>query len=233
MPSWLRDLYPEEYFSDRQENDIQRRAAFDQDGQFVRKFLKTDGSCLDVGCGTGEFLHSINWKGKRYGIEISDFASRQAELRGFEVVSGYLYPDSLDAIFYRGTIQHLDSPFRSLEKAFETLRPGGLLFLLSTPNIESITYKVFSDLPALDESCNFYLPGKSSIRAICSRLGFELVGIEFPYTSSPYRRFIQDHLRFAKGWILRLFGRRYKPDFAFWGSMMNMAFRKPLGENVK
>ena len=40
----------------------------------MSRHLNINGKVCDVGCSTGEFLETINWKGPRFGIEISDYA---------------------------------------------------------------------------------------------------------------------------------------------------------------
>ena len=64
-----------------------------------------------------EFLTEIGWEGQKYGLEISNNAAQIAKATGIEIVKSYNVENSLDTIFYRGTIQHLDSPFRSIERA--------------------------------------------------------------------------------------------------------------------
>lgn len=224
----LGELYPAGYFSDRLQNDPLRIRAFLQDGDFMADYIQFDGRCLDVGCGTGEFLETIGWQGDRVGIEISRHAADEARRRGFQIVRSGEQLEAFDAIVYRGTLQHLDSPFRSLAKAFKSLRPGGYLFILATPNIESITYCLLKNLPALDASRNFYLPGHSNVVNICEGIGFVLTSSQFPYWASPYRKITSDHLKFVSKFVGKCFGSEVKVDFAFWGNMMNLVFRRPL-----
>ena len=221
-------LYPDSYFAGRLQNDSLRIQAFRQDEQFMARFVGFDGTCLDVGCSTGEFLNFVGWSGQRIGIEISSFAAEMARQKGFQIVESVDQVGTLDVVIYRGTIQHLDSPFRSLAKAYSSLRPGGHLFFLATPNIDSLTYRLLSDLPALDSARNFFLPGRAQLYEICVRLGFQFSGLELPYWRSPYRKLVRDHLHFLESILLKLIRKDATVDFAFWGSMMNMAFRKPV-----
>ena len=114
-------LYGKEYFKGRLGDDIKRQRSFDEEKKFINKYVSMEGSILDVGCSTGEFLKYIKWSGRKYGIEISQFAAEKARQNGINIVNTYDANNSLDVVIYRGTIQHLDSPFRSLEKAVQAL----------------------------------------------------------------------------------------------------------------
>ena len=70
----FKKLYRKEYFKKRDFNDKKRLTAFLQEKKFMSRHLNINGKVCDVGCSTGEFLETINWKGPRFGIEISDYA---------------------------------------------------------------------------------------------------------------------------------------------------------------
>ena len=227
----LKTLYGVNYFVDRVCNDEKRIKSFVQEKRFIERFVSLKGTCLDVGCSTGEFLETIGWEGKKYGIEISDYAAGVARDRGIKIVDNYARANSLDAVFYRGTIQHIDSPFQSIAKAVKCLKPDGIIFFIATPNINSIYYRIFQDLPALDKERNFYLPGVKSITNFMRIFSFECVGIEYPYLNSPYASLVKDHARFISKLILKPFGKIGDGiKFPFWKSMMNIAFKKKSDE---
>jgi len=223
----LAALYQNDYFEDRSGNDVKRKESFESERPFIEKFTSFDGIVLDVGCSTGEFLTHIGWSGKKYGIEISEFAAEQARISGIDIVSSYNIENSLDAVIYRGTIQHLDSPFRSLEKAVKTLKPGGKVFFIATPNISSIYYRMFRTLPALDSKRNFYLPSDDSIKSLAMVFGLDFVSVEYPYLYSPYSSPVADHIKFlCKGALLPFGSLGEKIEFSFHRSMMNMVLTK-------
>lgn len=220
-------LYSQAYFLDRMRNDRYRAASFQNEKHFVNKVVDTSGICLDIGCGTGEFLAGIEWRGRKIGIEISEYAAKKASKSGVELVETYGGSETLDAVFYRGTIQHLDSPFRSIQKASEALKADGVIFFLATPNIESLYYRIFNNLPALDPERNFYLPGSSSLKSIMRIYGMKCVAEQYPYLQSPYSKPVLDHLMFTLKLCLLPFGRQSdRIVFPFWKNMMNLAFRK-------
>ena len=64
-------------FKLRLSNDYKRLKQFDLDKKFINKFIKKGNLC-DVGCSTGEFVKSLNWKGKCYGMETNLYAKKKA-----------------------------------------------------------------------------------------------------------------------------------------------------------
>ncbi len=226
MRNNLSSLYKEDYFSMRNGNDRQRRESFYQEKSFIEKYSSLNEIVLDVGCSTGEFLENIKWAGMKYGIEISDEAAKKASDRGIEMVSDYSVENSLDVVIYRGTIQHLDSPFRSLEKAAQTLKVGGKLFIIATPNINSLYYRIFRTLPALDKERNFYLPSDLSLVNICKIYKLDLISVEYPYIKSPYSRPFYDFYNFMLKLLLSIFNRGNNIETPFYKNMMNMVFEK-------
>ena len=221
-------LYQADYFQDRNGNDLKRLLSFSQEKTFIEQFASTDSSCLDIGCSTGEFLRSISWSGNMYGMEISDLAISKARDNGINIISEFPCDSSLDVIFFRGTIQHLDSPFIYIQQSVASLKPGGVIFFLATPNSDSLYYRLFGTLPALDPSRNFYIPGIQSLQSICQIYGLRFLSSDMPYFKSPYSSFLRDHLLFLTKLLLSVFipsiAKTIK--FPFWSSMMHLVFIK-------
>jgi SAM-dependent methyltransferase len=126
-----------------------------------------------------------------------------------------------DLIVFRGTIQHLPDPFGYIHMAYEALKKGGYIVFLATPNANSAVYKFFNTLPALNSQLNFYIPSNVTLSNILKNNEFEVLEIERPYLNSPYANPILDHIKFIYCLITRK-----KPNFAFWGNMMNIIARK-------
>jgi O-antigen chain-terminating methyltransferase len=107
-----------------------------------------DAPILDIGCGRGEWLQLLNFKGKTAkGVDLNGTFVEECRSIGLDVVRqdavAYLksLPDgSLGAITSMHLVEHL--PFEVMialiDEALRVLRPGGIL-ALETPNPENLT----------------------------------------------------------------------------------------------
>ena len=216
------ELYDDKYFENRFCNDAKRLISFQQEKIFLKKYVDVEGIVCDVGCSTGEFLTAINWIGPKYGMEINVNAIKEAQSSGISFEKNILTEKNFfDLVIFRGTIQHLVDPFVYIQKSFDALKKGGHIVFLATPNTNSIFYKIFNTLPALDPKLNFYVPSDISISNVVESFNFNIVCIEKPYLHSPYANPIIDHFQFVKSVLFRS-----KPSFAFWGNMMNVIAQK-------
>jgi SAM-dependent methyltransferase len=217
----IKEKWTDEYFDDRQMNNPLRLEQFKLDSLFVKKFV-VSGRLLDVGCSTGEFLRCLEFNGELYGMEINDKARSIAkEFISFDQ-DIFTAENFFDVIIFRGTIQHVDIPFQMIKSAYNALKSGGYLIFLATPNTNSILYRLKCDLPFLDWSINFYIPGKKELLNSLRNYGYSVEGVEFPYWNKPYRNFLKDHFYF----LLNVFSRKFYKH-PFWGSSMNIAAKKP------
>jgi len=216
-------LYKDEYFDNRNQNDLQRQVSFFQEKEFIEKYTSLEAIVCDVGCSTGEFLSTIGWKGEKYGMEINATAVEKAIASGINFDKNILTEKNFfNVVIFRGTIQHLPDPFGYISSAYNALKPGGVIFFLATPNANSLVYKIFNTLPALSPKFNFYIPSDITLNNILKNFDFEVIDTQYPYIKSPYAQPIADHINFIKSIIIKL-----EPRFAFWKNMMNIIARKP------
>ncbi|MDB4839217.1 class I SAM-dependent methyltransferase [Amylibacter sp.] len=215
------ERYGKEYFKNRYGNDDMRLRQFQIDEKFLKKF-KSKGIICDVGCSTGEFLKSIAWRGELYGMEINLEAKAEAQQNGFSFEKNiFTETNFFDVVLFRGTIQHVDEPFRMMKAAYKSLKKGGIIIFFVTPNTDSILYRLKGDLPFLDSKLNFFIPGKKNLSNTLENFGFELLATEFPYWDTPYRNFPKDIFLF----LLNIFTNRFHRH-AFWGSSMSLVAKK-------
>ena len=216
-------LYPDSYFVDRNLNDKKRVSSFKLEKQLVDKYCSNEGAICDVGCSTGEFLDVLDWKGKKFGMEVNENAKKESIKKGILFERNILTEKNyFDVVIFRGTIQHLPNPFLYIEKTYESLKNNGFIIFLSTPNSNSICYKYFNTLPALKPEQNFYIPSDLTLSNALKNINFEIIEIEYPYIKSPYSNLVMDHLNFFKSILLN----KKNIKFAFWKNMMNIIAKK-------
>ena len=219
-------LFTDAYFENRLFNDTRRLASFELEKIFlIQNNVKLDGRICDVGCSTGEFLEHVGWTGERFGMEVNSTAIEIAKSHAIQFSKSILTEKNyFDVVLFRGTIQHVDDPFNYISSALTSLRDGGALIFLQTPDIESLYYRLFNDLPALEKSKSFFLPGKKHLSDLCLRSGFKLQNCSSPYIGSGYEKPTRDFALF----LLRLITRSRQFGGPFPGNMMNLIFRKEL-----
>jgi len=108
--------------------------------------LRRKGDLLDVGAATGILMELAEKRGwKTWGVEASKWAFNIAEKRGLRVLNGDFlsYPEDkkFDAITMVDIIEHMATPGKTLEKAKNLLKEGGLLVIV-TPDIGSFTARI-------------------------------------------------------------------------------------------
>jgi 2-polyprenyl-3-methyl-5-hydroxy-6-metoxy-1,4-benzoquinol methylase len=98
----------------------------------LKSRLPSTARILDVGAGSGDFLSLAAPHFQVSGVEPSPYLAERIEKRvGCPVFVGAFedYQDSMgfDAVVLIDIIEHTADPRQLLQKAFDTLRPGGLL----------------------------------------------------------------------------------------------------------
>jgi 2-polyprenyl-3-methyl-5-hydroxy-6-metoxy-1,4-benzoquinol methylase len=116
---------------------------------WVRSHGITQPRLLDVGCGTGLFLHLAAEAGMQVrGIELSASAVNYARTNyGLDVQHGTLEdaevaPASCDIVVMWHVLEHLPDPVAGLRQVADILAPGGLLFA-AVPNFGSYEARLF------------------------------------------------------------------------------------------
>lgn len=216
-----KNLYEAPYFQAYYVNDPKREKMYLLERDRILKYYPQGGIILDVGCGVGGFLDKFDDRWKKYGVEPSDFAKDKAVKKNITILPSVNVADFelCDVVVFRGSLQHINFPMEALVQAHRTLKKGGLLVILATPDTDSLVYKLWGNLPALDAPRNWVLFGSRFLSNILKRLGFVDIRILHPYLDSPYADPLRD---FAKFFISLFFGWRRSRQFAFPGNQMEV-----------
>jgi SAM-dependent methyltransferase len=153
-----------------------RRAAVDEE---IRELpAQSGGRLLDVGCGSGDWLLSMQGLGWRVqGVDFDARAVQEARSRGLEIGLGSLeeqaYPDAaFDAVTLNHVVEHLPDALATLRECRRLLRPGGTL-VLYTPNGASFGHAVFrAHWRGLEPPRHLQLFGPRSLGALLHDAGF-------------------------------------------------------------
>lgn len=139
LPDNLDTVYGEEYFHDTGKQEF-GYSDYDSDKdpmryvfeQYLDKFEKVskNRTILDIGCATGYFLDLAKERGwKTYGVEISEYAAKEATSRGHSVYVGKLpelnIANKVDVVTMWDVLEHVDNPRAYLETAYRMLNEGG------------------------------------------------------------------------------------------------------------
>jgi 2-polyprenyl-3-methyl-5-hydroxy-6-metoxy-1,4-benzoquinol methylase len=107
---------------------------------YLSTVARPPGRLLDVGCGTGEFLHAAAGLGWHvFGLELGDQAATiarrttQSAVVTASLLRSPFRPGIVDVVTLWGVLEHVAEAPELLAAIADALRPGGLL-LLETPN---------------------------------------------------------------------------------------------------
>jgi SAM-dependent methyltransferase len=206
-----------------------RMRMYEIDAAYVRRFIRPGAArLLDIGSGTGDFLVQFADEFELHGVE-ADSAARTVCVRAHP--SLWLYPDletipsgiTFDAIFFRGTLQCMPDLHAVAAWCSGRVRDGSHLFVLATPNAESILAQLQRERWVLaNKAENRYWFARRHINRLFGS-DFDLIAFDFPYLGTPYEDYSNDLSR-----ILAMIDNPQAGTEAvpFFGSMMNVVLKR-------
>lgn len=149
----------------------------------IEKYNHHKGVLLDVGAATGFFMdlgRKRGWETK--GIEISEYAAKEAHKKGLDVVLGILEnagfrDNSFDAVTMWDVLEHLSDPLKFIKVVNSILKKGGIL-AINTPDSASLWARLFGKCwHLLIPPEHIFLFNKKSLRILFESNGFEILEI--------------------------------------------------------
>lgn len=142
---------------------------------------KTSGTLLDIGAGTGAFVHTMQTAGWQVtGLEPDDTAAKQALLKyNIRLQSANtiynLEAHQFDAITMWHVLEHVHDLHGYFKRFGELLQPSGVL-VIAVPNYTSTDAKMYGqNWAALDTPRHLYHFSPASMEALARKYGFTLV----------------------------------------------------------
>lgn len=177
---------------------------------------------LDIGCGCGVMLNSLQQLGPTYGLDMSEDAIKFcAEIFRGEVKIGYL-PDrvpfdqeSFSLITALDVIEHIDKDQQSLKAIYDLLQPGGQA-IFTVPAYQFL----WSRFDEINEHKRRYT---------LSELRDKLVSVGFKIDKISYFNSILFPLVFTARMLNKILGRDGASDIDLPGSTVNSLLRNVFG----
>lgn len=207
--------YPQEYYGNR---NVRFNRLFERITRWFRRRrvavmrrLTKPGAVLDVGCGRGFTLRFLADAGYRAtGVELSPLAAAHArdalgiDVRTGNFLSQHFEAGELEAVIFWHSLEHIADPMAALDRAFEILRPGGLL-VVAVPNFESIQSSMAgAEWFHLDVPRHYVHFSSRGLKQALRDRGFRILSTaHFSLEQNPY------------GWIQSLLNRVFEHDLLY------------------
>ena len=182
--------------------------------EFFQKYVPPSGTVLDLGCGYGEFINTVQC-GRKLAMDLNPDAPRflAKDVRFLQQDCSSRWQceaGSLDVVFTSNFFEHLPGKYAlklTLEEAFRCLKPGGKLIAMG-PNI-----RFLSDLYWDFWDHHLALSDRSLAEGM-ENCGFKILknhGQFLPYTMVKSREyplwFVSLYLKLRPAW--KIFGRQF------------------------
>lgn len=202
---------------------------------FINKFMKSsNNSILDVGCSQGMFLDFFNCNNNTcYGVEIDSEAASIAGKKyktWTEDITKIETEQKFDLIISRGTIQYFLDPKKAFEKIVSLLNYNGIFFISSSPNSDSLCFKLFKDKFVLPvNETDYYAFNKNVLEEFMNKHGIKLVTDYCFYETTPYANLESDINRVSEALYMQAHGEQIiKKSPPFYNNMLTLVFKKEI-----
>lgn len=196
------------------------------------KFKKKNNlRIIDLGSGFGFFLSAFSSKWNKFGIELSDLASKKSKNWAtiYKInIQKKLNKDNFDklgkfdVVFSYHVIEHLSKPEQFIENCHKLLKTSGY-FILGTPNFDSGCARRFKkNYRFYKDKTHVSFFSENSLYRLLNDYGFSIEKVDYPF-------FETDH--FNKSNLNRLFDQK-KISPPFYGNIMTFYCKKKTNHKL-
>jgi 2-polyprenyl-3-methyl-5-hydroxy-6-metoxy-1,4-benzoquinol methylase len=182
-----------------------RKHTLEQKAALIKTVTGKDkGTLLDVGCGIGAFVHTMQIKGwQATGLE-PDAGTRKLSKELFDLNLQdanelfNLAPSSYDAITLWHVLEHVHDLHAYIAQLKTLLKPGGRL-LIAVPNYQSVDAGIYGLYwAAYDVPRHLYHFAPSSIKSLMQQHGLEVIDQRPMWFDSFYISMLSTKYRYGK-----------------------------------
>ena len=191
--------------------------------KIILNFLRTrklGGSILDIGCGFGWMLSTLDKKKwETHGVDLNKDCQKIAEKNMFKFYNQLpKNKKKFDVISMIHVIEHLKNPLAYLDKVKKLLKKNGIL-IIETPDFDSAMARRYNlKFRLLHDPTHISLFSLESLMRLLRDKKFKIIQLDFPYFEGPF--FNRKNL--LK--VLKISKKNYSPPF--YGSIMTIFCEK-------
>lgn len=205
--SYHRKYYQQDYYGNRTEFKILnffidklREWSLKKKHNLITKYFPKNKKLkiLDIGCGTGAFLESLDDnKFEKYGIEVNKEGWQVCKEKKLKVFNKDILrlniQDKFDVITLWHVLEHLEKPMENFKKIRKIMTDDGIL-ICATPNTDSLGFKIGRyNWFHLDSPRHLVLYNKKSINYLNKKSGFKIIDFRYEYYDYPLDLFWSIH----------------------------------------
>lgn len=158
----------------------------------LSKFYKNKRvKLLDIGCGTGEFLKSLNKiRFDKFGVEINPIGAELCRKNGLKIFNEDILikdfgNEKFDVITLWHVLEHIEKPMELLNKVHQILENNGIL-VLATPNTDSLGFKFGRKYWFhLDSPRHLILYNQKNVNWLLEESGFKIIEVKNEFYDYP------------------------------------------------
>lgn len=146
--------------------------------------LPFDSRILDVGCGSGISLRTLQMAGFRNLVGIDPYMTKPLDENGIQLMKSDIFhtEGSYDLILFNHSFEHIPNPNLVLRRVGDLLRGNGLC-IIQAPIVPSYAWMTYREnWVQLDAPRHLFIPSLDGIGILSRRLGLKVVNARWDST---------------------------------------------------